>query len=273
MSTTETPRSEYVGKVFNWMAELIEIQGGSMHVGYWTDDDDHSPMLEAINRCTDIVVSQLRLNPRDRLLDIGCGVGMPAIRAAHMFDADVVGIANSEWQVEEARLRVKQLGVRAHVTIEFGDANALKYPDGSFDAVLAFQSLQHAEDRGRWLGEMLRVLRPGGQVVIVDFYTQTPLTDEEEHILLAQGMEPPLPREDLLDTIAGSGFVLAHTIDGSANIRRSYPAYFERLERIRDDLSATLGDKVAMQEQAMRQMLPIYQHKIGFLIISADKPE
>src|SRR4051812_16870136 len=145
MSTTETPRSEFVGKVFNWMAELIEIQGGSMHVGYWTGPDDHSPMLEAINRCTDLVVSQLRLGPRDRLLDVGCGVGVPAIRAAHLFDADVVGITNSDWQVEEGRLRVKQHGVRAHVTIEFGDANALKYPDASFDAVLAFQSLQHAE--------------------------------------------------------------------------------------------------------------------------------
>ncbi|GAA2520154.1 SAM-dependent methyltransferase [Winogradskya humida] len=273
MSTTETPRSEYVGKVFNWMAELIEIQGGSMHVGYWTGPDDHSPMLEAINRCTDLVVSQLRLGPRDRLLDIGCGVGVPAIRAAHMYDADVVGIANSEWQVEEAQLRVKQHGVRAHVTIEFGDANALKYPDASFDAVLAFQSLQHAEDRSRWLDEMFRVLRPGGQVVIVDFYARTPLTDEDRQILLAQGMEPPLPSDELRATIAASGFVIGDVIDGSENVRRSYPAYFDRLDRIRDDLSATLGDKVAMQEQAMRRMLPIYQHKIGFQIISADKPE
>jgi cyclopropane fatty-acyl-phospholipid synthase-like methyltransferase len=161
MSTSETSRVvDDVGELYDEMAGMIEVLGGNIHVGYWLSDDDQTPLLEAINRCTDIVGAKLELQPGQRLLDIGCGAGVPATRLGQRTDAVITGITNSKWQVGEATHRVNAAGLRGQVQIEYGDAAALAYPDESFDAVLALESLPHAHDRGQWLREMVRVLRP-----------------------------------------------------------------------------------------------------------------
>jgi N-methyltransferase StaMA len=274
MSTSETSRVEYVGQVFDEMAELVEIQGGSIHVGYWHSDEDQAPLLEAINQCTDVVVGKLGLRPGERLLDVGCGVAVPAIRLAQRTDADIVGLTNSKWQVREGNRRVREAGLPGQVRLEYGDAADLPYPDASFDAVLALQSLQHAQDRKQWLDEMFRVLRPGGRLVIADFMEEIPLSAQEGEILQREGMEIPLPIARITGGLAGSGFVVDEALAVGDRIRRSYPAYFERLERIRDELVVDVGpEKVDMQERAMRELLPIYHDKIGFVIATSHKPQ
>jgi cyclopropane fatty-acyl-phospholipid synthase-like methyltransferase len=273
MTASETSRVDEVGKVFDEMAELIEVLGGNIHVGYWLSDDDQTPFLEAINRCTDIVGGKLELQAGQRLLDIGCGAGVPAIRLGQRTDAIITGITNSKWQVGEATRRVKAAGLRGQVKIDYGDAAELPYPDEAFDAVLALQSLQHAEDRGQWLREMVRVLRPGGRVVLADFTEEAPLTKREAEIALAGALEPPLPGPDVVDIVRVSGFTVDEILPCGDRIRRSYPAYFDRLGRLRPELVAVLGEeKVSNQEQAMLELLPIYRDKIGFQIITGHKP-
>ena len=273
MSSQHMSQLEVVGKVFDEMAELIEIQGGSIHVGYWYSDDDKAPLLEAINQCTDVVGEKLGLKPDERLLDVGCGAAVPAIRLGQRTDAVITGITNSEWQVGEATKRIKAAGMREQIHVEYGDAAALPYKDESFDAVLAFQSLQHAEDRGQWLAEMARVLRPGGRLLVVDFIEEVPLTGEEAEILRSNAMEVPLPEADVVGGVRASGLEVDDVVTCGDRIRRSYPAYFERLARIRPGLVATLGEeKVDNQEQAMRQLLPIYRDKIGYVIVTGRKP-
>ena len=274
MTTDETSHVEFIGQVFDEMAELIEVLGGNIHVGYWLSDDDRAPLLEAINQCTDVVGGKLDLQPGQRLLDIGCGAAVPAIRLAQRTDAIVTGLTNSHWQVGEATKRVKAAGLRGQITVEFGDAAALPFPDRSFDAVLALQSIQHSQDRGQWLREMYRVVRPGGRVVIADFMKEAALDDDEADILRGEGMELPLPAEQVVGGVRDSGLIVDEALESGARIKRSYPAYFERLGRLRPALVTTLGqEKVDAQEQAMRQLLPIYRDKIGFLIITAHRPD
>jgi len=276
MTATEMSQAEAIGKAFDEMGELVEIQGGGNHVGYWDGDDDDSPFLEAINHCTELVGEKLQLGPGQRLLDIGCGVAQPAIRFAQRYDVQVTGVTNSTWQVQEANRRTKAGGVRSQIAIDQGDAAALPYPDGSFDAVLSFQSLQHAEDRGRWLAEMARMVRPGGRVVLVDFVEEVPLSDDEVEILFGNNvpMQQPLPFSQVVDQVRGSGLVVDEALSCGDRIRRSYPAYWERVERIKPDLVATLGEeRVEGHLQFMRIMLPIYHDKIGYVILTPHRPQ
>lgn len=92
-----------------------------------------------------------------RVLEVGCGQGELAQRLATEVGSHVVAIDQSPRMVELAQGR----GVDARV----GDVQALDFPDESFDCVVAAWMLFHVADLDRALGEISRVLRPGGRLV------------------------------------------------------------------------------------------------------------
>src|SRR4051812_7608851 len=113
-------------------------------------------MLDARNAATSAWFLLPLLTPDMRVLDVGCGggaisVGLPgSVR-------EVVGIDASAGEIERARRR--QAGPWTFV---HGNAYALPFPDGSFDAALAHALLEHLADPPAALAELGRVLRPGG---------------------------------------------------------------------------------------------------------------
>ncbi len=94
-----------------------------------------------------------------RVLEVGCGPGELAARVAAEVGADVVAVDSSPRMVQLARDR----GVDARV----GDVQQLAFADGDFDCAIAAWMLYHVADVGRALGELARVLRPGGRLVAV----------------------------------------------------------------------------------------------------------
>ncbi|MEN5074733.1 ubiquinone/menaquinone biosynthesis methyltransferase [Isoptericola cucumis] len=99
------------------------------------------------------------------LLDIATGTGVIALEAARRYpDAAVHGVDFSEGMLAGARTKP---GADA-VTWQFADANALPFDDGTFDAVTHGYLLRNVEDAERVLAEQLRVLRPGGRLVILE---------------------------------------------------------------------------------------------------------
>jgi len=104
------------------------------------------------------------------VVDIGCGTGTLAVALAH---ADVVvrvcGVDGDERVLDRARQRAADCADR--VRFSRGLADALPVDDGSIDAVTATLLLHHLSTAGkqRALREALRVLRPGGHLVIADF--------------------------------------------------------------------------------------------------------
>ena len=98
-----------------------------------------------------------RLNPGSAVLDLGCGSGDPAdIEIARFHQVTGVDISNA--QVEMARRNVPK-GRFIH-----GDLGALDFPDGSFDAIVSFYTLEHLprEQHGQVLERIHDWLRPGG---------------------------------------------------------------------------------------------------------------
>jgi ubiquinone/menaquinone biosynthesis C-methylase UbiE len=98
-----------------------------------------------------------RLPDGSRVLDLGCGSGIPSTKAlAEQFE--VVGVDFSPAQIEKARLNVP--------TAEFivADLTEVEFPDDSFDAVAAFHSLDHVprEQHEALFGRVMHWLKPGG---------------------------------------------------------------------------------------------------------------
>jgi SAM-dependent methyltransferase len=94
-----------------------------------------------------------------RVLEVGQGRGELAERIRRELGVELVAIDQSERMVELARAR----GVDARL----GDVQDLPFEDGAFDCVVAAWMLYHVADLDRGLGEIARVLRPGGRLVAV----------------------------------------------------------------------------------------------------------
>jgi arsenite methyltransferase len=124
------------------------------------------------------LLDRLGLKGTERVLDVGCGRGLMLIGAAkRLTTGSAVGV--DIWQAEdlsgnraEATLdNARREGVESRVRVETADMRTLPFPDASFDVVVskaAIHNLYDRADRAKALGEIARVLAPGGQLLIDD---------------------------------------------------------------------------------------------------------
>jgi SAM-dependent methyltransferase len=114
---------------------------------------------------------RLGLRPGDRLLDLGCGAGR------HAFESLRRGARVTAFDYDEAELKdvaamagamdaAGDLGDHASSGCARGDATALPFPDASFDRIIAAEVLEHIADDATAVGELVRVLRPGGTMAV-----------------------------------------------------------------------------------------------------------
>jgi ubiquinone/menaquinone biosynthesis C-methylase UbiE len=104
--------------------------------------------------------------PHDRALDVATGTGFTALALAPGC-RDVVGVDFTAGMVREARSLQQARGV-TNLLFTLGDAEALPFRDGSFDIVACRQAAHHFPHLSRALGEMARVAKSGGRVVLDD---------------------------------------------------------------------------------------------------------
>jgi len=115
------------------------------------------------DRRAELFIEHGRLAPGRRALELGCGTGVFLERVARS-GASLHGLDLSEDLLEKARARVAGLG---NVVLDRGNAEALPYPEGHFDAVYGSSILHHL-DLDAALAEAHRVLRHGGRVVFAE---------------------------------------------------------------------------------------------------------
>jgi cyclopropane fatty-acyl-phospholipid synthase-like methyltransferase len=132
---TDHPTPDEVGAYYDLMGPFYAtLWGDNIHVGYWTGPDDTSSNIEAQDRLTDLLIEKVGLTAGQILLDVGCGVGRPAIRLSQRTGSSVIGITVSADQVVRATRLAAQNGVADRVRFQRADATLLPFDDASFDA-------------------------------------------------------------------------------------------------------------------------------------------
>jgi len=99
-----------------------------------------------------------------RILDIGCGIGGPAMDMVRLHDAEVVGIDLEKPLIDRANAAAAKHGLQDRCTFECVVPGELPFPDGSFDIVVSSGAITQTEGKASMFGECYRVLRPGGYV-------------------------------------------------------------------------------------------------------------
>jgi SAM-dependent methyltransferase len=106
------------------------------------------------------------VNAADNVLDVACGPGLLACAFAKIAH-HVTGIDMTPAMIAKARAWQEKLGL-ANLAWDLGDSGALPYADDAFSVVVTRYSMHHFPDPARAWGEMVRVCRPGGTVMVVD---------------------------------------------------------------------------------------------------------
>jgi SAM-dependent methyltransferase len=161
---------------------------GYSNFGYWADGATSG--RAACDSLLDRLLGMLP-EPPSSLLDVACGEGGTTARVRERFPEAVITAVNiSPGQITRAAARCP--GVRFLQM----DATQLEFPADSFDAVLCVEAAHHFNTRERFLREALRVLRPGGTLLLTDGIVRGPLGPWARRLVPDLGS---MPAENFVD--------------------------------------------------------------------------
>lgn len=173
------------------------------------------------HRWRERAAEEARVGPGGRVLDVATGTGDLAFELARRVapGGEVVGSDFAEGML--ARARAKALATDGEAPrFEWGDALALPYQDGRFDAATVAFGARNFSDLGRGLAEMRRVVRPGGRVVVLEITTPARPPLSLFYRLWFDRLVPALGR--LAGLLAAARGARARTAGGSIAAAYSY---------------------------------------------------
>lgn len=142
------------------------VMGDNLHYGYFDPED--LELDEATDRLTDSLAGLAEIDQNSSVLDVGCGVGHPALYLYERFGCTITGITLSPRGVELARKKCLEKGY-SH-KIEFHEADALDngLPGDTFDITWVMESSHLMRDKRKLCEENFRVLKNGGSMLLCD---------------------------------------------------------------------------------------------------------
>ena len=107
------------------------------------------------------------------ILDVATGTGDFAVEALKLNPDKVIGIDISEGMLEVGRKKMAKRGLDTKIELRSGDSENLPFEQNKFDAIIVGFGVRNFENLEKGLCEMLRVLKPGGKVVVLEFSKPT----------------------------------------------------------------------------------------------------
>jgi demethylmenaquinone methyltransferase / 2-methoxy-6-polyprenyl-1,4-benzoquinol methylase len=154
---SQLTKKEQVANMFNHIAARYDFMNRFLSVGidvYWRK--------KAIRELAEI-------NPQT-ILDVATGTADVAIMMAkYLKPKKITGIDISEGMLELGRKKIASLALSRCIELQQGDSEEINFPDGTFDAITVAFGVRNFSNLEKGLVEMMRVLKPGGKLVVLEF--------------------------------------------------------------------------------------------------------
>ncbi|MFT5051958.1 MAG: 2-polyprenyl-3-methyl-5-hydroxy-6-metoxy-1,4-benzoquinol methylase [Chlamydiales bacterium] len=142
----------------------------------------------------------LMLAPRGRYIDLGVGDGLLTMMLTQVAES-VTAVDLSEEMLKNLEARARAQGVE-NIEYVIGEIEQVPLPDAQADVVVMSQALHHAEVPEKSIAEAMRLLRPGGRLLVIDLLQHTEAWVREK----LQHQHLGFSQSDLEDLLSGSGF-------------------------------------------------------------------
>jgi SAM-dependent methyltransferase len=199
----------------------------------------------------------LQLGPTSHLLEVGCGMGGPALFIARTTGARVTGVDINAHGIAAGNAMAQEQQLEARVHFEQVDAGgALPFADAQFDALLCIDAINHLPNRLNVLQEWRRVVRADGRILFTDPTTVTGvLSSEEIAIRSSIGYYLFVPPGEDARLIELAGLQLERQEDVTENMSTISQRRYEARMRAREELIALEGEPTYHGQQRFLAMV------------------
>ncbi len=153
---SEKEKKEQVAEMFDNIANRYDLLNSILSLGI------HKGWRK---KCVNILKSK---HP-NTILDVATGTADFAIACAAIHPQKIKGIDISDGMLEIGREKIKRLKLDGFISLDNGNAETVTFPENSFDAIVVGFGVRNFQNLERGLNNLYRVLRPGGQLVILEF--------------------------------------------------------------------------------------------------------
>lgn len=235
-----TPNSPTLRRLWHEHAEGDDYPEQFGHVSFVT-----LPELQRI-------AAELHLNPGDTLVDLGCGMGGPALWVARETGARLIGVDFSPVAVEQASARAVELDLAGQAQFVVGSFADTGLETDSADGAMSEDAIQYAPDKRAAIVEAARILRPGGRLVFTAFEVDA----DRAANLPAFGVDPiddyrPLLRE------AGFSVGTYEEIPGWPEpVTATYSALLDASEALKQEMGEIAANALFLEMSMTLQLRP-----------------
>ena len=255
------------------------LMGKDLHFGYF--ENAEVSLEEATVRLTRKMTEWAQLRPETRILDVGCGIGGPALLLAENLACHVTGISTSGVGVQLAMSRAEAQGLSNRVEFLERDGMANGFPDESFDCAWIMESSHLMERKDRLLAECARVLRPDGVVVLCDIVLRETIPfqylvrnlAEFENLNAVFGKQNVELLGAYTQLAENSGLTVLRTEDISEAVLTTLEHWRRNAESRRGELQELVGEEYLVQFMRACGFLQLLwkEEKLGYGMMLARK--